>query len=351
VNIAANGGSTTLTLASGYASPVNIHGPGSSNAVIINGTTGNDAYTFNTGGTLTSAITNLTYANIASMTLNTLDGNDTVTVNNPPPTNTTINGGNGNDTLTINAALNSSGSGTVFNGGTVSTDLDTMKVNAGTFQLTGDPQTNTPNLTANVGTSGTLLFNAATSGGISARHLAALGITSGGVVTVATPTSHANRSVLVIATGLSIFGTGKLDLGGNDMIVKNGDVNGITQLLANGITGGWAGNGITSSAAHNDATFKTAIGVLLNSVGGNTIYSTFDNQPTAGTDVLLKYTYYGDTDLNGKVDDADYSNIDNGFNLALSGWVNGDTDYSGSVTGADYTLLDNAFNTQGTTVL
>src|SRR5206468_7895184 len=104
---------------------------------------------------------------------------------------------------------------------TTSTDQDTLNVNAGTFQLSGDPQTNTANLTVN--DNANLTFTAATSGGVNARHLAALNI-GNGVATVNTPTSHANRAVLVLASGLSITGTGKLDLGGNDMILRNGDI-------------------------------------------------------------------------------------------------------------------------------
>ena len=41
--------------------------------------------------------------------------------------------------------------------------------------------------------------------------------------------------------------------------------------------------------------------------------------PGAG-DVLLKYIYYGDANLDGEVDGSDYSLIDNGYlELAISG--------------------------------
>jgi hypothetical protein len=51
----------------------------------------------------------------------------------------------------------------------------------------------------------------------------------------------------------------------------------------------------------------------------------------------------GDADLSGDVTSTDYSLIDSGFALALSGWVNGDFDYSGAVDATDYALIDNAF--------
>jgi hypothetical protein len=60
----------------------------------------------------------------------------------------------------------------------------------------------------------------------------------------------------------------------------------------------------------------------------------------------VKYTYYGDANLDGKVDASDYSRIDNGYLNQLTGWFNGDFNYDGAVDGSDYTLIDNAFNTQ-----
>src|SRR5687767_3903361 len=63
--------------------------------------------------------------------------------------------------------------------------------------------------------------------------------------------------------------------------------------------------------------------------------------------VLVKYTYYGDTNFNGVVNFDDYSRTDAGFNFGRSGWLNGDFDGNGSVNFDDYSLIDLAFNTQG----
>ena len=41
---------------------------------------------------------------------------------------------------------------------------------------------------------------------------------------------------------------------------------------------------------------------------------TFGGYAVADTDVLVKFTYYGDTDLNGVVNFDDYARIDGGFN-------------------------------------
>jgi len=65
----------------------------------------------------------------------------------------------------------------------------------------------------------------------------------------------------------------------------------------------------------------------------------------------VKYTYYGDTDFNGKVDGADYARIDAKYAQQgsgnIGGWFNGDLDYNGKIDGADYALIDAAFSSQG----
>ena len=99
---------------------------------------------------------------------------------------------------------------------------------------------------------------------------------------------------------------------------------------------------IVSAAASSN----TALAVELNSKGG-TLFTTFDGQSVTSTDVLVKYTYFGDANLDGVVNGSDYTLIDNGFNAGLTGWRNGDFNYDGVINGDDYILIDNAFNTQG----
>ena len=74
--------------------------------------------------------------------------------------------------------------------------------------------------------------------------------------------------------------------------------------------------------------------------------ASFDGEAIDASAVLVKYTYYGDTDFNGKVNFDDYVRIDNGFNNHLTGWLNGDFDLNGAVNFDDYVLIDLAFNTQ-----
>jgi hypothetical protein len=206
-----------------------------------------------------------------------------------------------------------------------------------------------------VTTGGTLEYSSGGTG-IQLDRLASLNI-SGGSVVLDSASNHSNRSLLV--TSSLTISTGQLDLGSNDLIVHNGSISNLTSLVKSGYNSGlWGGAGITSSAAAGDLSHLTTIGVIQNTVDGSTtgaaLYSTatgslglFDGQSPASTDVLVKYTYYGDTNLDGKVDGSDYSKIDAAFgHPALTGWANGDFNYDGVIDGSDYTLIDNAFNSQ-----
>jgi hypothetical protein len=81
----------------------------------------------------------------------------------------------------------------------------------------------------------------------------------------------------------------------------------------------------------------------------------FDGLPITSGSLLVKFTWYGDTDFNGKVDGADYARVDTSYNSEvisgnISGWFNGDLDYNNKVDGADYALIDAAFNAQNGTL-
>ena len=86
---------------------------------------------------------------------------------------------------------------------------------------------------------------------------------------------------------------------------------------------------------------------IQDSNGSTAIYTSFEGVNAATTDVIVKYTYYGDANIDGQVDGSDYTKIDNGFNTHATGWLNGDFNYDGTVDGSDYTLIDNAFDMQG----
>ncbi len=168
-------------------------------------------------------------------------------------------------------------------------------------------------------------------------------------------TLNVNSGTLTFASAASVISLGTInivasatvDLTDNAMIVHDASISAITTLIAKGFNGGhWNGTDIVSSTAAG--TNDMALGVALNSGGtGGTAYTTFEGQTVTSTDLLVKYTYYGDALLTGSVTAADYLQIDNGFQNGLAGWYNGDFNYDGVINGDDYTLIDNAYNSQG----
>jgi autotransporter-associated beta strand protein len=204
---------------------------------------------------------------------------------------------------------------------------------------------------------GNLTVNSVRSGGLNV---------GAGKVTIAQNGTNAATSIV---NTLSIAGatdnwTAQLDVKDNDVIVHSDDAGRIAKAAeitnqlkqgANFANAGqfWTGNGIVTSLGGNGSTSYTAVGVAVNdfaTLGGSqtgTIYSTFDGQDVGVNDVLVKYTYFGDADLDGAVTTNDYFQIDNGFLGSKTGWINGDFDYDGAVTTNDYFLIDNAFLGQG----
>jgi fibronectin-binding autotransporter adhesin len=177
--------------------------------------------------------------------------------------------------------------------------------------------------------------------------------------------TNVSTGTLVDAQNTILSHTSSLNINGSMIIQNSPSLSSITKQVAAGFNGGtWngtnnsAGIPITSSAAASDTTHLHALGVILNDNGtgsGTQLYASFEGYSSLNdSDVLIKYTYYGDTDLNGEVDGSDYSRIDYAYeynqthsSAPLTGWFNGDFNYDGVIDGSDYTLIDNAFNSQG----
>ncbi len=257
-----------------------------------------------------------------------------------------INGGNGNDSVTQTTQPSAA---VIFNGGSGN---DTFNINGGAYTFTSDPSLTTSNLT--VVANASVIFTGSAAG-INAFNLATLTVGPTGTVTVTAAVDRANRSVLAL-NALNMLG-GRLDLTSNDLILHNASVQPTYNAIASAYDSGrWDGAGITSTTAAGDTSKLFTLGMSQN-VGQNglVLYSTdannpngsFDHQDTVTSDVLVKFTYYGDADLSGKIDGVDYNQIDNGYHQGLSGWNNGDFNYDSFIDGSDYSLIDNAFNTQG----
>jgi hypothetical protein len=196
----------------------------------------------------------------------------------------------------------------------------------------------------------------------------ALAVTTNGLLKLSAHGTAYNASSI---SGLAVTG-GTFDITNNAIDLpyaagssSNPSLSTIVALVEQGCANGtWTGTGITSSTAAADPLHLTAVAVIVNNDGsGNELYynsstgltnppdpkklGLFQGDSPGLNDVLVAQTYYGDANLDGKIDGSDYSLIDNGYAKHLTGWYSGDFNYDGVVDGSDYALIDNAFNNQG----
>jgi hypothetical protein len=145
------------------------------------------------------------------------------------------------------------------------------------------------------------------------------------------------------ASGITMAGgaTSQIDVGTGVLIVDytaggGSPMTAIRDLVQAGFTSGptgyWDGNGIASSAAATNSTGLTALGMLDTASTGAMIVGGTVVDDSA---VVVKYTWYGDNDLNGTVDwENDFLAFQNGILFGVGGsqnWLYGDYNYNGSV--------------------
>ncbi len=153
-------------------------------------------------------------------------------------------------------------------------------------------------------------------------------VTTNGAVTIQAPLSLEAGAALVNSAGpLSIFGApsmaagAKIDLMNHSMTVdyrgQGSPASTINAQLASGYAAGaWNGDGInTSSAVAN----QTGLGW---------------KDDAASQSILVKYTYYGDANLDGQVDISDLGALATAWQTSAV-WSQGDFDYSGFVDISD----------------
>jgi hypothetical protein len=147
-----------------------------------------------------------------------------------------------------------------------------------------------------------------------------------------------------------------LDLTNNDLIVHAtneatalANYANVFDMVRSGFDhGDWLGTGITSSKAaadHAGGYECTAVGVILNDDGSGlnadgsghplwggagSLLGSFDGDSALTQyDVIIKYTFFGDTLLRGFVDGTDLTTVQASKLSALTGWLNGEFNYTG----------------------
>jgi fibronectin-binding autotransporter adhesin len=157
-------------------------------------------------------------------------------------------------------------------------------------------------------------------------------------------------SSAVQLSGLTLITGAKLDVNNNALVLTYGagtdPVGSLHTLLKNGYNAGaWNGPGILSSSAAADGSKVTGVGYGEAGDLGFIGNSNFKNTAINGKADLIRYTYNGDSNLDGKVD------LGNDFNLFLQGfvnpgviddtnrWVLGDYNYDNVTNSTDFALF------------
>ncbi|MCY2954473.1 MAG: carboxypeptidase regulatory-like domain-containing protein [Planctomycetota bacterium] len=143
----------------------------------------------------------------------------------------------------------------------------------------------------------------------------------------------ANGPTALRTGGLAITQSATLNLADNDLIVQNGDIGAIAGAIKSGRLIGKGEEYTTLAAILNDKGDKDH----------TPIKSSFAGQTVLATDVLVKYTWDGDANLDGIINADDYFQIDSGYITQAKGYQNGDFNYDGVINADDYFLIDSAF--------
>ncbi|HEX2971268.1 MAG TPA: dockerin type I repeat-containing protein, partial [Tepidisphaeraceae bacterium] len=315
LTLATLAGDDSITLDFSYGSPIPSAGlaldaaTGSDNLRII-GTASDDALSLKPARLFFGSSV-ITYDNLESIRLDTLAGDDTLTLTATLPFAPIFNPGDGSNTLSIRA---------------------------GSYDFTSDnlPATSKLHLIA----AGSSMLNLQLS-----PTFASLSLANTARVTLA-PGSR-----LLQTQSLYIASTATLDLTDGGLIVEcpgqsASVLAAISKYVRTGRNNGtWTGAGIISSVA-KPTLHKGLATVLHDPAAKSVIRSTLFTPPNVSAYVLVLYTWDGDVNCDGKVDIVDYFRVDAGFINQKPGYENGDLNYDGKVNIADYALIDSAFISQ-----
>jgi hypothetical protein len=188
-------------------------------------------------------------------------------------------------------------------------------------------------------------------------------LTVDGTATLHSLSDEGTANETSIVRNLAINGAGTLDVTMGNVIVKDS-----TQLVqirdwlrtaanfdVDNTINWWDGTGITSSTVRDGDVYLYSVGMRSadeDPVGAYGAMTEIEGVSLDLTDIVVKYTYAGDANLDGKVDGDDYTVLDYYYSTigtpeepSVIGWWNGDLNHDGKIDGDDYTLLDYSFST------
>jgi hypothetical protein len=253
-------------------------------------------------------------ADVQSMAVEGIGGDDTMTLDSALPFTPRFNGGPGNARINIQAGRHDLGN--LFAG-----ELAGLSVSVGNDGVmdVGNPQV----------------------------EIAQLSLTGSSQVKLA-PGKHAVMRV----NDLVVAGEARLDLADNALVHRANEdtsvavLENLAQMIASarGQNGGWDGPGITSSNAAAFPGRLTGLVIAANQQDNGGKLPGYEGD--AATDIVIGYSFNGDANLDRKVNIDDYIAIDNGFLQGLGGlglYNRGDFNLDTVINIDDYILIDNAF--------
>ena len=315
-------------------------------------------------GNLPAFVSQFDVAQVSTITLSSGDGADVINVDGLPAGVTlTINAGSGNDTINVNesdpaaAVVISSSSGS-----------DTLSINAdGVGAAEADVNSAQSFAMLNLGAGGTLggggnvsvTSQMNWSGGTVAGS-GLLTIVAGATMNVTgTGLRHSNRAIilngnattdagggLVLRTPALTLGAGvALNLKDNALIVDytgGSPLASIKDAVTSGYAAGaWNGAGINSSVAA--AGSSHALGYAEASDLFTSFPAPFAGVTVDDTSVLVRYTRYGDANLDGTVNLTDFNRLAANFGASSTLWGQGNFNYDGETNLLDFNLLAGSF--------
>jgi hypothetical protein len=179
-------------------------------------------------------------------------------------------------------------------------------------------------------------------------NLSTVNVTGGGSMIVSPRSVTGGLTTIVIRppAGSSAGGppnvdaTSTFDLTDNAMVLKSATaaLSTLQTSLRNGFNaGGWNGAGGISSSSAAVTSTGTAIGFGSNGVLNET--SSAGVTGLGATDVLVKFTYSGDANLDGQVDITDLGLLSGNWQQSGKDWLSGDFTYDGIVNIGDLGAL------------
>jgi hypothetical protein len=170
-----------------------------------------------------------------------------------------------------------------------------------------------------------------------AEELASLDVRSGGRARIAPGGSNVLR-----LGALTTAGTGALDITNNGAIIDYAGaspLSGVRAQVTTGYAGGaWTGGGVRSSSAA--ANSGRAVGYGEASALFATFPATFMGQSVDNTTILLRYTRYGDANLDGQVNLQDFNRLAASFGATGTPvWTQGNFNFNDTINLQDFNLL------------